>query len=212
MDKSPDPELRRYIEENIIPRYRSFDKGHGEDHVRTVIGNAMELAAGYDVDRNMVYCAAACHDIGLAEGREFHHLSSGRMIREDRQLRRWFDEEQIETIAQAAEDHRASGKGEPRSVYGRITAEADRDIDPMKIIRRTVQFSLSHYPGLSKEEHRERFLSHLAEKYAEGGYLRLWIPESKNASRLQELRCVIKDRSRLDRLFDDIFREETGSL
>ena len=51
------------------------------------------------------------------------------MIRADRQLAAWFTPQEIEIIAQAAEDHRASAKSKPRSIYGMIVAEADRIID-----------------------------------------------------------------------------------
>lgn len=44
------------------------------------------------------------------------------------------------SFAQAAEDHRASGRSEPRSIYGKLVAEADRVIDCETIIRRTIQF------------------------------------------------------------------------
>ena len=90
----------------------------------------------------MVYAIAAYHDTGLCEGRDTHHLVSGRIIREDKKLREWFNEGQIETMAQAAEDHRASSGHEPRSIYGKIVAEADRLISPEKVIRRTIQFGL----------------------------------------------------------------------
>ena len=121
-------ELVRYIEDEVIPRYASFDKAHREDHVRKVIDEAMNMSVHYDVDKNVLYAAAAFHDTGLVDGREVHHLSSGRIIREDPNLRKWFTPGQIETIAQAAEDHRASNGLEPRSIYGKIVAEADRDI------------------------------------------------------------------------------------
>ena len=204
-----DMELKEYIEEEIIPRYAAFDKAHREDHARTVIDQALELARHYDVDLNMVYAAAAYHDTGLVDGRETHHLASGRIIREDTHLKEWFTPEQIETIAQAAEDHRASGKSEPRGIYGRIIAEADRDIKPEKIIRRTIQYGLAHYPELPREGHWQRTLDHLHEKYAEGGYLKLWIPESPNAARLKELRAIIRDEETLRTLFEQIYAEET---
>ena len=203
------PGLKEYVEREIIPRYSSFDKAHKEDHARSVIEEALSLAGHYDVDPDMVYAAAAFHDTGLVEGREVHHLVSGRIIREDPLLKEWFTPEQIETIAQAAEDHRASSGSEPRSIYGRIIAEADRDIIPIKILRRTVQFGLEHYPELGKEEHWNRFVSHLHEKYYYGGYLKLFIPESRNAARLEELRQVIADEERLRSVFEDIFKEET---
>ena len=200
--------LIEYIEKEIIPRYDHFDKAHRRDHVETVIAQGLELASHYEVDPAIIYTAAAYHDTGLVEGREVHHLASGRIVREDSRLRQWFSEEEIETIAQAAEDHRASNRQGPRTIYGKILAEADRVIDPLKIIRRTIQYGLSNYPELNIEGHWERTVEHLLEKYAEGGYLRLWIPESPNAARLEELRSIIRDRSRLRQIFDQIFVQE----
>lgn len=200
-------ELAAYVESEIIPRYRNFDPAHREDHVRTVIEQSLALAGHYDADMDMVYAVAAYHDTGLAEGREHHHLVSGRIIREDRRLQEWFSEEQIETMARAAEDHRASNKHEPRSLYGRIVAEADRIIDGETIVRRTVRFGLSHYPELGMEEQWERTLAHLKEKYDYGGYLKLWIPESPNAARLEEFRQNMKDKKWLRELFERFFRE-----
>ncbi|MBR5175822.1 MAG: HD domain-containing protein [Bacteroidales bacterium] len=201
--------LKEYVENEVIPRYSSFDKAHREDHVRSVIDEALRLAGFYDVDKDMVYAAAAFHDTGLVEGRETHHLVSGRIIREDPRLPEWFTSDQIETIAQAAEDHRASGKTPPRSIYGRIIAEADRDIIPMRILLRTVQFGLEHYPELSREEHWARFVGHLHEKYYYGGYLKLFIPESRNSASLEELRQMIADEAALRELFDAMFDSET---
>ena len=201
--------LVRFVEGEIIPRYAAFDKAHQEDHARQVIARALDLAAHYPVDVNLVYAAAACHDLGLAVDRKTHHLESGRIIRAMAELRQWFSETEIETVAQAAEDHRASSDHAPRSIYGRIVAEADRLIDPVTIIRRTVQFGLSHYPELSREEHWERTLEHMHEKYGDQGYLKLWIPESPNAARLEELRVIIRDPAALRAHFERIFDEET---
>ena len=145
------------------------------------------------VDRMLLMMAAACHDLGLVNGRENHHLDSGIIIRRDTRLRNWFSEEEIETIAQAAEDHRASGKGAPRSIYGMIVAEADRVIEGDTIIRRTIQYGQKHYPDLCREEQIERAVAHLKEKYGRGGYLKLWIPWSDNAVRLNALQDVIAD-------------------
>lgn len=195
-------ELRTYIESEILPLYLGFDRAHGPEHARDVIDRSLALAEIYGLDLDMVYTAAAYHDTGLSEGRERHHLVSGRIIREDRNLRNWFSEEQIETIAQAAEDHRASADREPRSIYGRILAEADRQIDPELTVRRTVQYGLSHYPEMDKEGHWRRMVEHLNEKYAEGGYLKLLIPESDNAARLAELRELMRDETRLRAIFE----------
>ena len=202
--------LKQYIESEIIPRYDHFDTAHQRNHVEKVIAESLNLANHFDVDREMVYVIAAFHDTGLCEGRDLHHMVSGRIIRKEKQLRQWFDEDQIETMAQAAEDHRASSKNEPRSIYGKIVAEADRDIVPLTIVRRTLQYGLSHYPEMSEEEQYQRCLSHLKEKYAEGGYMKLWIPQSSNAARLQELRDLIKDEKQLRIEYNRILKEETN--
>ncbi len=198
-------EIKDYIESTVIPLYDNFDKAHQRDHVDYVIEQSLALAKHYDVEEDMVYTIAAYHDTGLQVDRKTHHLESGKIIRSDSKLLQWFTAEQIETIAQAAEDHRASNTAEPRSIYGKIVAEADRQIDGTTILRRTIQFGLSHYPELNKEGNWERTLEHLHEKYAEGGYLKLWIPESPNAERLRSFQSTIKDTALLRSLFDSLW-------
>ena len=203
--------LVSYIEAEIIPQYASFDKAHREDHARAVIERALAMGRAYDIDPDMLYTAAACHDLGLAVDRKTHHLESGKAIRANRRLSEWFTPEQIEVIAQAAEDHRASATTPPRSIYGCLVAEADRMIDPETIIRRTVQFGLSHYPELDKEGHWERTLAHLQEKYAEGGYLHLLIPGSPNEAPLARLREIIRDTPQLRELFEKHYSTQNES-
>lgn len=202
------PELKEYIEQEILPRYDHFDAAHRRDHAIAVINRSLELCKDFEVDIQMAYAIAAYHDTGLIEGREHHHTVSARIIRQDKHLRRWFSKEQISTIADAAEDHRASAKNEPRSIYGRIIAEADRQIEPYNIIRRTIQYGLTNYPHLDTEGHWTRTVEHLEEKYAEGGYLKLWIPDSENGRQLTALRNIIADKAHLRQIFDRIFAEE----
>lgn len=84
-------------------------------------------------------------------------------------------------------------------------AEADRFIDPDTIILRTVQYGLANFPELDKEGHWQRTLDHLHEKYAEGGYLRLWFANSPNAARLDSLRAIIKEEPILREKFDHLY-------
>ena len=215
-------EIKKYIYEEIIPKYKEFDDAHKEDHALTVINQALHLMEGRakwvesqeevediwkeSVDEDMLLVAAACHDLGLINGRDNHHMDSGKIIRNDQNLREWFSDKQIETIAQAAEDHRASGKSAPRSIYGMLVAEADRIIEGETIIRRCIQFGFKHYPGLNREQHISRAIEHLHEKYGRGGYLKLWIPWSENAARLNALQDIIADPSavliEVERVYD----------
>ena len=199
------PSLREHTEREILPRYEGYDAAHRRDHVEGVVARSLEFAERFDVDVDMVYAAAAWHDLGLCYGRETHHLTSAQMVRESAELRAWFNEEQIEVIAEAVEDHRASAERAPRSTYGVIVAEADRQIVPEVVMRRTVQYGLSHYPELDKEAQWARFVGHLREKYDHGGYLKLYIEESDNGRRLAELREIIARPEDLRAIFDDIF-------
>lgn len=199
------PDIIAYVEQEILPRYDHFDAAHQRNHADEVIERSIALAEHYDVNENMVYAIAAYHDTGLCDGRDTHHLVSGRIIREDMKLREWFNETQIETMAQAAEDHRASSGHEPRSIYGKIVAEADRLISPEIVIRRTIQFTQDHFPNYNKEQQYQRFREHLMEKYSDTGYLKLWIPESDNAVRLEELRKIIRDENKMREAFEQLF-------
>ena len=197
--------LKTYVQESILPRYDAFDAAHQRDHAQMVISRALDLAEFYPVDKEMIYVSAAYHDLGLVAGRENHHLVSGDILRNDARLLEWFSASQIETMAQAAEDHRASAQREPRSIYGKIIAEADRLIDPILVIERTLQYGRKHYPQLSKEEHFNRAIQHLHEKYGPQGYLKLWIPESPNAVALKELHALMADAVTLRSMMESLF-------
>lgn len=204
------PALVEYIEREILPRYDHFDQAHQRDHVTMVIQQSLDIASRLDVDTDMVYAIAAYHDTGLCEGREHHHEVSAQIIKADQNLRQWFTEEQILVMADAAEDHRASAKQAPRTIYGRIVAEADRFIDPDTIVRRTIQYGMDHYPELSREEQYQRMLTHLKEKYGRNGYLKLWFPDSPNAARLERLHDMIDDEQAVRQLFEQYTPDKTN--
>lgn len=197
--------LKNYIEDNILPQYINYDKAHQRDHIETVIEESLNLAEHFGVDMDMAYAIAAYHDLGIPEGRETHHITSAKRLLADKELTKWFSDEKLKVMAEAIEDHRASSKHEPRSIYGKIVAEADRNIDTEIVLRRIIQYGISHFPDLNKEEQYTRMLGHLHEKYAEGGYIKLWIPESRNAKKLAELRLIIKDDSKLRAFYDKIY-------
>lgn len=159
----------------------------------------------------MVYAIAAYHDVGLEKGREMHHIHSGKSSLRIQNCGSGSRRKEIAVMREAVEDHRASSDHEPRTIYGRIVAEADRCIDPPTIVRRTIQYGLANYPELDREDQYRRCVDHLTHKYAEGGYLRLWIPESDNALRLARLRELIRNRQELRRLFDEIFDREIAA-
>ena len=198
--------LREYIENEILPRYSAFDKGHQRDHAESVIYESLVLAEAYGADKEMAYTIAAFHDLGLEKGRELHHIYSGEILMADSVLPQFFSKEQLLVMREAVEDHRASSKNAPRSIYGAIVAEADRHIDPETILRRTMQFGLKQNPEADFEWHFERAYQHMLEKYAEGGYMRLWLNSKRNVEGLKALRAIIDDKEKMREICKQIFQ------
>lgn len=202
-------ELKEYVEGTILPQYNSMDAAHGISHINTVISAALKLACHYSVNVDILYAAAAYHDLGVKISRAEHHTESAKIVRGDTTLAKWFSGQEIELIAMAVEDHRASSGREPRGIYGKIIAEADRVIERDTIIRRSIQFNLAKYPDMNRGEAWVRCREHIIAKYAEGGYMKLWIPESDNGMELQRFRELISNEQEFRRAFDSIYREET---
>ncbi|MBQ7421986.1 MAG: HD domain-containing protein [Prevotella sp.] len=208
IDANVSLDLMEFIETAILPRYSAFDKAHNLSHVTGVIKRSTELARKLGADMNMAYTVAAYHDLGLEGPRAIHHLTSGKILQADIRLRQWFSLEQIRIMKEAVEDHRASASHTPRNVYGKIVAEADRDLNPETVFRRTIQYGLGHYPEKTKEEHWERFIEHMRNKYSNNGYIRLWIPNSPNAEKLKEIRKYIANPIQLRVVFNRLFDDE----
>ena len=207
---NPSLDLVEFVEKQILPQYAHFDKAHNMEHVTLVIRRSLDLARRTGADIDMVYVIAAYHDLGLSGPRAVHHITSGKILLADARLKHWFSPEQIKIMKEAVEDHRASASRTPRSLYGKIVAEADRDIDPEHVIRRTIQFGLANYPQLDAEGHWKRFMQHMDEKYSVNGYIRLWIQRSENERKLNELRSMITAPTKMREVFDRIFAEENA--
>ena len=216
MHKSFIPEvsrsLQQYVTGNILPRYDGYDKAHSRRHIQSVIDQSMEifrkLSAGqmdggrrYELNPDMAYAIAAYHDIGICEGRESHHLVSGRMLEADTALCRWFSQEQIRVMREAVEDHRSSNKSWPRSIYGRIVSEADKVIDFDTVFSRAILYARANYPEMTDEEIFRKSYGHLLDKYGDGGYMRLQFSDSPNAVRLADLREKLRDEELMRREF-----------
>lgn len=200
-------EIMEFVERQILPRYNAFGESHGLRHVTRVIKNSLRLADVTGADIDMVYVIAAYHDLGMEGPRAIHHLTSGKILMADARLKKWFNADQLKVMKEAVEDHRASSSRQPRSIYGKIVAEADRDIDVHEIFLRAIQYGKENDPDKTVEEHWERFAQHMDEKYSNNGYIKLWIPNSPNEKALKELRNIIEDKKLLRKAFDDIWKD-----
>ena len=207
IQNAPSLDLVEFIETKILPQYAAFDAAHNMEHVTRVIRHSLELVKVTGADINMAYAIAAYHDLGMSGPRAIHHVTGGKILAADARLRKWFTPDQIKIMREAVEDHRASASHAPRSIYGKIVAEADRDIETDTVIRRTIQYGLANYPQLDHEGHWKRFMEHMQNKYSKDGYIRQWIPNSPNAKRLNDLRNLIAQPHELRKEFDKIYHE-----
>ena len=211
IDNNVSLDLMEFVETQILPRYANFDQAHRLNHVNHVIKQSLALARKIGADINMAYVTAAYHDLGLEGPRAIHHLTSGKILISDTRLKKWFSAEQMKIMKEAVEDHRASASRQPRSIYGKIVAEADRDLDTEVVFRRAIQFGLEKYPDISPEQQWERFVMHMTEKYSVNGYIKLWIPNSPNRNKLKQIQTIIESKSMLREWFDMIYQQEVSN-
>ena len=45
--------LQEYIEQEVLPRYAAFDKGHQRNHAESVIQESLVLAEEHDANQDM---------------------------------------------------------------------------------------------------------------------------------------------------------------
>lgn len=204
------PSLQQYIQKEIIPVYATFDKGHDTNHVNAVIERSLRIASELPekLDLNMVYVVAAYHDYGMKIARKGHNMHSGALLRQDQNLAKWFTPEQTETMAQAAEDHSTSSQSEPRSIYGKIVCDADKDNDVTVSLTRALEFSLANNTHFSMEQHYENCYQHLHSKFGQGGLVHFYLSTSINNAFLQQIRHLATNKN----LAIDAFKQIAASI
>lgn len=165
--------LKEYIESNIMPRNALNDAGHGLDHVNYVIRRSLAFASTLsDINLNMVYTVAAYHDVGHSIDAKNHEKVSAEILASDEKLQEFFSPEEIKIMSEAVEDHRASSKEEPRSIYGKIVSSADRNTSVNEALKRTYAYRVKHMPEASIEEIIKDSKAHILSKFGKDGYAR----------------------------------------
>lgn len=191
-------ELKKYIEENIFPVYDKNESAHGIDHIKDVIKRSFDLVDENELDVNldMVYVIASYHDIGHHIDPKTHEIISANMMLEDKNLNKFFTEKELIIIKEAIEDHRASAKDNPRSIYGRIVSSADRNNTVEACLRRTYTYGKKLNPEATDEELFLRAYDVLKNKFGEDGYAKYYFKDSKYEKFLKELRELLNDKDK----------------
>ncbi len=179
-------ELKDYIKTEIKEKYKTFDKGHNVAHFNFVTKNCVNYAKqlnrkGHNFDLDIAYIVGAYHDIGIINGREGHAISSGKIVRNDEMLKKYYNAETVELIAQACEDHSSHLSYEPRSIYGKLVADADRNNTMYLVFSRPIKYGLKNEKFNTKEDHVNRVYNFVCEKFGRNGYVKYWldVPDTK---------------------------------
>ncbi len=188
--------LRNYIEKNIIDKYKYFDKGHDISHVEAVISRSLKyfnkLNKKYFLDINIVYTVAAYHDYGMIVARDKHSYYSSQLVLKDENLKQWFNKKEIKLIAEACLEHSTSMNVVPKTIYGKIVADADKDTNVKIGIMRGWEFASKNFPNLSFDEKILEIHQEIVKRFGDesiGGQnlVKFYISDKKNKKFLKKM-------------------------
>ncbi len=210
MDKLND-NLKKYIEEKIIPTYDTFDHGHDSRHAKAVISRSLEIAQFLNdpsIDINMVYTAAAFHDMGMTIARKGHAKFSYDCVIQDENLKKYFDNDEIITIAQACADHSTSTGRVPRSIYGKIVSDADKDNDISISLMRAWDFSIFNFPQYSLSQHLDGIHEQIQKRFGENGSVKFYLPAPKSQEFLKQMQTFAVNKELFEKVMKEILANE----
>lgn len=212
-------ELDKHLK-GILSLYEVSDEAHNEEHILTVMYNSLKILemldedVKKDINKEILITSAVYHDFGIVYGkvngfkniRENHHIYSHNAVKESHHLKDLFIPYEINLIASACLEHRASYKGRYSSIYSIILSDADHITDINTMIERCYAYTKDKNLHLGEDEIFEIVYSHLKEKYGHGGYCTLNLPESE---KLQE---NVKDILDNKEEFREIYKNFYGAM
>ena len=187
-------DLKDYITEHIFPEYEKNDGGHNIAHILEVIRRSFALNDTFKLglDDNMMYVIAACHDWGKYEDHETHNLIAARNFMNDEGMKKFFNNEEIQIIKEAIEDHRSSKEDEPRSVYGKLISSADRNTRIEIVFIRSFFVAHERMPETNIEEYLNYTIKRLSKKYDEENPENMFFEDKTYRVFIEDMRNLLK--------------------
>lgn len=192
-------ELKEYIENKVLPEYNLNESGHGIEHIKNVTERSLKFAKQIkDINYEMVYVIASYHDIGHHIDAKHHEIVSAKMLEEDQELKKFFNDEQIKIMKEAVEDHRASSDSIPRTVYGEIVSSADRNTNVDSAIKRSISYHRKHFQDYTEEQVIEDARQHLIKKFGKDGYAveKIYFGKEEYEKYLDELAKITNNKEK----------------
>jgi len=188
------PELKKYINDNIFPQYEKNDKGHGLLHILEVIRRSFALNQNLnlELDKNMIYAIASCHDLGKYLNSDIHEKIAADIFIKDDNMKKFFSDEQRGIIKEAIEDHRSSKKDHPRSKYGELISSADRNTRIEIVFIRSFFVAHERNPEMNIEEYLDFTYKRLSKRYSEEEPENMFLEDDDYRNFLKDMRELLK--------------------
>lgn len=216
-----EPKIEKYIEDKIMPLYKKM-AGHSDEHIRQVISRSLNFAEQINdgsikvndftgcperkINYNMVYVIAAFHDLGRSVDDATHEKVSAKILLEDPKLPKFFSPEQLNIMAEAIEDHRASNSHDPRNIYGRIVSSADRNTNVDVMLKRCYEAIRDEYLSETEDEVIEITRKVLRKKYGgKSGYAakKIYFKDPDFEAALDKIELITRDPVDFRKLYDN---------
>lgn len=193
-----DVKLKNYISRYIFPQYKKNDQGHGILHIKEVIRRSFALNETFklNLNSNIIYAIASCHDLGKYVSHETHHLIAANKFYNNKFFKTFFSNEERLLIKEAIEDHRSSKEDTPRSVYGKLISSADRNTSIEIVFIRSFYVALERTPNMNIDDYLDFTLNRLRKKYDEQNPENMFYEDEIYKIFLCDMRNLLSDPSK----------------
>ena len=189
-----------YVEDKVLPLYDTNIGGHGRDHILTVIMRSFEIKKEFDLSlkNKLILIIAAYHDIGYKKEPDNHEQVSSEMFLADKEIQKFLEPDEVQIVAEAIVDHRASLEYEARSEYGKLVSSADRETSVENMLKRSFLYQADKHADENPtiEQVIEYSFKKLTKKFGKDGYAKMYFPDKKYTEYLKEMQELLENKDK----------------
>lgn len=151
------------------------DPAHREEHFDDVFNAGIKINKVCQLNLNpyMIVIFAYFHDL-FTWNRKDHHMLGAEYVRTttNRLVLETLNETEINIVATAIEEHRASYKGTYSNVFSAAMASADRGLpgNIQELYQRSIDYTRANYPKSNERKIISTAVNHISDKFGHGGY------------------------------------------
>lgn len=189
-----------YVEDKVLPLYDTNIGGHGRDHILTVIMRSFEIKKEFDLSlkNKLILIIAAYHDIGYKKDPDNHEQVSSEMFLADKEIQKFLEPDEVQIVAEAIVDHRASLEYEARSEYGKLVSSADRETSVENMLKRSFLYQADKHAAENPtiEQVIEYSFKKLTKKFGKDGYAKMYFPDKKYTEYLKKMQELLENKDK----------------